>query len=265
MASENRTKKAAKATKADPEPTPAVKDEPVPPAEIKSEPTVPEPGPIAPIPSDPIPLETAEQIIGVLAQVSESAKILLKDARARKDKDSVALINTMLRNITSVRKPIEKLQRTALQQAAAASKRRRSPKAQETPDGQPKPPTGFKKPQAVTDELATFIGIEPGTLISRVDVTRKLCDYIRVHDLQNQQNRREIYADPPLAKLLRHDAAVPLTYYNLQSKIQIHFVKADPTAAAKPVPQPAAPAKTPEKQDTKPPAVLKVLRGKVVV
>lgn len=86
--------------------------------------------------------------------------------------------------------------------------------------------SGFMKPVPISTEMANFAGWDPEKLHSRVDVTKFLCDYIREHDLQNPEDRRQILADEKLKSLLRYDSSVdtePLTYYYMQKKIQPHF------------------------------------------
>jgi len=57
------------------------------------------------------------------------------------------------------------------------------------------PSAGFLKPVQPDDKLATVIGSEP---ISRTEITRKLWDYIRSHNLQDPQNKTFIRADDNL-------------------------------------------------------------------
>jgi upstream activation factor subunit UAF30 len=56
-------------------------------------------------------------------------------------------------------------------------------------------PTGLQKPLQPSQELAAVIG--PGAL-PRGQVVSKMWEYIRSHNLQNPENRREILADDKL-------------------------------------------------------------------
>jgi upstream activation factor subunit UAF30 len=88
--------------------------------------------------------------------------------------------------------------------------------------------SGFMKPVQISQEMSDFTGWDPDTLRSRVDVTKYICKYIKENDLQNPEDRRQILADKPLARLLKYDRkkdGQPLTYYFLQKKIQPHFLK----------------------------------------
>jgi chromatin remodeling complex protein RSC6 len=57
------------------------------------------------------------------------------------------------------------------------------------------PGAGFMKPVQPDDKLAAVIGGQP---LARTDVTRKLWDYIRAHNLQDPENKTFIKADENL-------------------------------------------------------------------
>lgn len=88
----------------------------------------------------------------------------------------------------------------------------------------------FQKPVKISNELARFAGWPEDTPRSRVEVTKYICDYIREHNLQNPQDRRQIIPDPALQKLLGYNPKKdeePLRYYSIQSclKNQHHFIQ----------------------------------------
>ena len=86
--------------------------------------------------------------------------------------------------------------------------------------------SGFMKQVPISKEMAKFANWEPSQLRSRVEVTKFICDYVKQHNLQNPQDRRQIVPDDKLSKLLNYDAKKsdkPLTYYYLQRVIQPHF------------------------------------------
>lgn len=84
-------------------------------------------------------------------------------------------------------------------------------------------PVGFTKPTLISDDLATFIGLEKGKEISRVEVCKMLYKYIKDHKLQDTTNGRVILPDARLARLLNIEAKDKLTYFNLQSFLKTHF------------------------------------------
>ena len=59
----------------------------------------------------------------------------------------------------------------------------------------PKANSAFMKPMAVSNELAAVVGKGP---MPRSEVVKKLWGYIKKHNLQDQQNKRNIKADAAL-------------------------------------------------------------------
>lgn len=92
-------------------------------------------------------------------------------------------------------------------------------------------PVGFTKPTHISDELASFLGLEAGKEISRVDVCKLLYAYIKNHNLQDATNGRKIIPNAPLKTLLRIKDEDQLTYFNLQSFLKTHFTKAKAASA----------------------------------
>lgn len=66
------------------------------------------------------------------------------------------------------------------------------------PKGKRKPSAAFMKPVQPDDKLSAVIGAEP---LSRTDITRKLWDYIRSHNLQDPENKTFIKADDRLKEV----------------------------------------------------------------
>ena len=54
------------------------------------------------------------------------------------------------------------------------------------------------KPLQPSQELAAVVGSQP---LARPEVVSKVWEYIKKHDLQNPQNKREIMADDKLEKV----------------------------------------------------------------
>ena len=63
----------------------------------------------------------------------------------------------------------------------------------------------LQKPLQPSEELAAVVG-GPAPL-PRAEAVSKVWEYIRSHDLQNPENRREILADAALAKVFGADRA----------------------------------------------------------
>lgn len=83
--------------------------------------------------------------------------------------------------------------------------------------------SGFMKPVEISKTMRDFVGLKENQLVSRVDVTKTICNYVKEHNLSNPQDRRQFTPDEKLAKLL--GTKEPLKYYELQKQIQPHFIK----------------------------------------
>ena len=83
----------------------------------------------------------------------------------------------------------------------------------------------FLQPSKISPALAKFCGVTAETMISRTDATRKIAAYIKEHNLQNPENRREILSDATLISLFTLTSEDKLNYFNLQRYIKPHFIK----------------------------------------
>ena len=83
----------------------------------------------------------------------------------------------------------------------------------------------FLQPSKISPALAKFCGVSADTMLSRTESTRKIAAYIKEHDLQNPENRREIRADATLTALFALTSEDKLNYFNLQRYIKPHFIK----------------------------------------
>lgn len=96
--------------------------------------------------------------------------------------------------------------------------------------------SGFMKPVRVSRELELFLQRDNALTdtLTRAYLTATLCEYIKKHNLQNPQDKRIIFPDDNLKRLfqLGDSEAEPLTYYNIQKRIQSHIFKLEPPADA---------------------------------
>lgn len=86
-----------------------------------------------------------------------------------------------------------------------------------------KPPSGFAKPGPVSDELRAFLKLGADELIARTEVTKKITEYCKKHNLQKAEDKRTINVDPALKKLLRLKKGDELTFFNLQKYMKVHY------------------------------------------
>jgi hypothetical protein len=126
----------------------------------------------------------------------------------------------------------------------------------------PRRSTGFAEPVIVSNELYTFLINTKATMkdlsfvpsnqeeydnwprvlindqlpVARTDITSHLAKYIKEHDLQNHEARREIVPDSALKKIFSEAVEVSktdtskkvYTYLKLQTYVNAHFPKKQP-------------------------------------
>jgi chromatin remodeling complex protein RSC6 len=151
----------------------------------------------------------AENVIQVLADKIGSLAILIKDIQSS--------FKPVLKEHDKLRKIVERIQKKR--------------------DNARKSPSGFAKPNKISDELCDFIGVPHGTEKSRTDITRYINAYVKEHNLNKPTNRRIILPDDKLKNILKINNDEEVTFFILQRLISHHF----PTAGSKVVP-PVVPA-----------------------
>ena len=123
--------------------------------------------------------------------------------------------------LSSMKADYKLLEKSVSKELKAASKSKKGKKA----SSGNRQPSGFVKPSVITEELMTFLGKEPGTMMSRVEVSKGINEYITTNSLKDKTSGRQINADAKLAALLKLGKDDVLTYFNLQRFLNIHFVK----------------------------------------
>ena len=150
----------------------------------------------------------AENVVQVLADKIGSLAFLIKDIQSS--------LKPVLKEHDKLRKIVERIQKKR--------------------DNARKSPSGFAKPNKISDELCDFIGVPHGTEKSRTDITRYINAYVKEHNLNKPTNRRIILPDEKLKKILKINNEEEVTFFILQRLISHHF----PTAGSKLVPPPLA-------------------------
>lgn len=74
------------------------------------------------------------------------------------------------------------------------------------------------KPMQVSDDLAAVVGNGP---MPRSEVVKKLWEYIRKHNLQDQQNKRNINADENLQKVF--DGKKTVSMFEMTKLVSKHL------------------------------------------
>ena len=85
--------------------------------------------------------------------------------------------------------------------------------------------SGGKMAQSAVSSAISY-GVKKQTGMSP---TQHAFAYVKEHNLQNPQDKRQIKPDKKLKKLLKyeHNPDAPLTYYRLQTYMKPHFTKKD--------------------------------------
>ena len=117
-------------------------------------------------------------------------------------------------------KNLQKLHNKEVKTLQKKTKRKRNSR-----DGKSKNPSGFTQPTKITDDLASFLNVEKGSMLPRTEVTKKVNEYIKQHGLQWPENKRHIKPDKKLGKLLNVGKDQELTYFNLQTFLKPHYIK----------------------------------------
>jgi len=87
-------------------------------------------------------------------------------------------------------------------------------------------PSGFAKPTKITDELCAFLALPKGSELARTEVTKRVNAYVKEHTLYKADNKRIILPNATLKKLLGCSDTDEINYFNLQSWMKKHFIKA---------------------------------------
>lgn len=105
-------------------------------------------------------------------------------------------------------------------------------KVQKKKDKAKKSPSGFAKPCKISNELCDFVGVSHGSELSRTDITRHINAYVKEHNLNNPENRREFFPDKKLKAILSAKEGEKVTYFILQRLIAHHFPQSASKLAA---------------------------------
>jgi chromatin remodeling complex protein RSC6 len=146
----------------------------------------------------------SENVVQVLADKIGNLASIVKDIQAS--------LKPVLKEHDKLRKIVERIQKKR--------------------DNARKSPSGFAKPNKISDELCDFIGVPHGTEKSRTDITRYINAYVKEHNLNKPTNRRIILPDEKLKKILKINNNEEVTFIILQRLISHHFPASGSKVAA---------------------------------
>ena len=173
-------------------------------------------------------VESAPALPVVVADAEQTDSTSTTQTREDRQKSALALIDDQISALKKLRAQLVANFKHDGQDLKAAQKaggrRRRAPAS--TEDGHKKAPSGIVKPTNVSDDMCKFMGVAPGTLLARTEVTRFITQYIKQHNLQDQEHKRHINPDAKLKSLLSIPEGETLTFFNLQRFMKGHFPKA---------------------------------------
>jgi len=129
-------------------------------------------------------------------------------------------------------KTLQKDVQKTLRDSARKNKRKNRIHVVLDPNAPPRAPSGFAKPALISNQLCSFLGMENGTEMARTEVTKHLTAYIKQNKLQNEKDKRTIQPDAKLQGLLNVPTGEPLTYFNLQKYMKVHFPQSAASLAA---------------------------------
>jgi len=131
-------------------------------------------------------------------------------------KSAMNLIKTLTSNVSKLEKRVSRDRKVMNKKMRGKKPRVHDPN---------KPPSGFAKPGPISPELAKFLDLPKDELIARTEVTRRITEYCKKHDLQKKEDGRHILPDKALKKLLSIKDGEELTFFNLQKYMKVHYPK----------------------------------------
>jgi chromatin remodeling complex protein RSC6 len=121
----------------------------------------------------------------------------------------------------------KRLEKRAAKLQKLADKKRRRKATAEGEEGKPARVSIFQVPVNISPALCSFLGRPAGSQESRSNVTKAITSYVKENNLKN---KHDINYDAKLKSLLGLKEGDKLTYFNLQKYLNVHYIKATPSA-----------------------------------
>lgn len=80
--------------------------------------------------------------------------------------------------------------------------------------------SGINKPKEVPLPIKELLKLDKDVLLARTEVTKKIYEYIKANELQDQNDKRTILPNDKLKELFSLEDTEELSFYNLQSYIK---------------------------------------------
>lgn len=176
-----------------------------------------EPVAAAPVAAAPV----QEAVAAPVEAVSTNDEYAAELARLRED------FATMEKTFRAMRNRVNTLERlhnrSVKQNTKASAKVLKNRRKKERDPNAPRAESGISRPTQISSELAKFLNEDVNNKVARTDVIKRIAAYVKEHQLENPENRRQIKPDAPLQKLLKVTAKDEVTYFNLQKYLKSHF------------------------------------------
>ena len=199
------------------------------------------------------------EVESVLATKVESSTEQLKTILSTLTEHSLHM-KTLMNNVKTVLKDVERQGKELDKFRNKKSRNTSERKASGVP-------SGITKPVAISDDLARFLGVEPGTLVPRNEVTKGVSSFVRKFDLSDPTNKQKfvLTSKPEGAQLktLLGNPEEEVTYFNLQRYLKHHYIPMPPSEKTESQPIKVEVAKTPEAEnstDVNTPKVKKIIK-----
>jgi chromatin remodeling complex protein RSC6 len=151
-------------------------------------------------------------------------EVVSAEVTPTEEKESENLVQVLVDKISSLTTLNKEIQVVLKQVARDYDKLKKIvDKIQKKRENARKSPSGFAKPNKISDELCDFIGVPRGTEKSRTDITRYINTYVKEHNLNKPTNRRVILPDEKLKAILNVKEGEEVTFFILQRLISHHF------------------------------------------
>jgi chromatin remodeling complex protein RSC6 len=197
--------------------------------------------------SPQVVVEAAPVVVDLVVEAAPGEELSFKQRLEVLVKSRTESIDRLKREIQELRK-LQKEHESILKEASKKNKKK-APRD----FSKPRKATGFAGPVIVSDELYTFltkskavmkdqsytptsqeehdnwprVPVKTGTPIARTDVTSHISKYIKEHNLQNPEAKREIIPDATLRKIFTNpkldEQPVAFNYLKLQTYLNHHF------------------------------------------
>ena len=201
------------------------KKKPVPSSSVSDSTTTSEPVPTPVVRTVPVVVPVVPHVASVIT--ADTTTPVVEPVGENVLSTIIDKVNSLVANIKDIQANLKVLSKEYDKQQKIIEK------AQKKRQNAKNSPSGFAKPNKISDELCDFIGVPHGTEKSRTDITRFINAYVKEHNLNKPENKRFILPDTKLKKILNVGDSEEINYFILQKLISHHFPASASKTAAK--------------------------------